>query len=136
HSARVSARRLRRDPRRGPGPARLPRALRCLRGGGSRDQCRAAFGRPGLGPRSQGPGRPYPSRHPRRRRTDALMASNSRRRVLVDAPPYPLAKVRELLAGNNVTVEAPPRPWAGDDVVGLLVDRPVTTADFDRLPAL
>jgi D-3-phosphoglycerate dehydrogenase len=57
-------------------------------------------------------------------------------RVLVDAPPYPLDIVRELLDGAGVEVDAPPRPWAGDDVVGLLVDRPLTEADFDRLPAL
>lgn len=60
----------------------------------------------------------------------------NRRRILVDVPPYPLDTVRQLLAGTGVTVEAPPRPWAGDDVVGLLVDRPLTEADFDRLPAL
>jgi D-3-phosphoglycerate dehydrogenase len=51
-------------------------------------------------------------------------------------PPYPLDTVRELLAGTGVTVEAPRRPWAGDDVVGLLVERPLSAADFERLPAL
>jgi len=57
-------------------------------------------------------------------------------RVLVDAPPYPLDIVRELLDGAGVEVDAPPRPWAGDDVVALLVDRPLTEAEIDRLPAL
>jgi D-3-phosphoglycerate dehydrogenase len=54
----------------------------------------------------------------------------------VDVPPYPVDTVRELLAGTGVVVDAPPRPWTGDDVVGLLVNRPVTEADFDRLPGL
>lgn len=58
------------------------------------------------------------------------------RRVLVDAPPYPLDVIRELLDGADVEVDAPARPWAGDDVVGLLIDRPISEADFARLPAL
>jgi D-3-phosphoglycerate dehydrogenase / 2-oxoglutarate reductase len=61
---------------------------------------------------------------------------SSLRRVLVDAPPYPLDVVRKLLDGAGAEVDAPPRPWSGDDVVGLLIDRPVTEADFARLPAL
>ena len=60
----------------------------------------------------------------------------ARPRVLVDAPPYPIEVVRELLNGAGVEVDAPSRPWAGDDVVGLLVDRPIGAADLDRLPAL
>jgi D-3-phosphoglycerate dehydrogenase len=54
----------------------------------------------------------------------------------VDVPPYPVDTVRELLAGTGVIVDARPRPWAGDDVVGLLVERSITEADFDRLPGL
>lgn len=57
-------------------------------------------------------------------------------RVLADAPPFPLEVVRDLLAGTGVAVEAPPRPWSGDDVVGLLVWEPVDQADFERLPGL
>lgn len=59
-------------------------------------------------------------------------------RVLVDAPPFPLALVRELLGPTGVEVEARPRPWAGDDVIGLLVTIQdlVTESDFSRLPAL
>src|SRR2546429_2435304 len=64
------------------------------------------------------------------------MPGRSQHRVLVDAPPYPLDVVRNLLDGAGVNVDAPPRPWSGDDVVGLLIDRPVTEADFARLPAL
>ena len=64
------------------------------------------------------------------------MAGTAPRRVLVDAPPYPIETIRQLLEGTGVAVESPPRPWTGDDVVGLLVDRPITAADFDRLPAL
>ena len=64
------------------------------------------------------------------------MPGRSQHRVLVDAPPYPLDVVRNLLDGAGVDVDAPPRPWSGDDVVGLLIDRPVTEADFARLPAL
>jgi D-3-phosphoglycerate dehydrogenase len=51
-------------------------------------------------------------------------------------PPYPVDTVRELLAGTGVVVDAPPRPWTGDDVVGLLVEGPMAEADFDRLPSL
>lgn len=57
-------------------------------------------------------------------------------RVLLDAPPFSLADVRVLLAGAGVAVEAPPRPWAGDDVVGLLVWGPLEEPDFARLPRL
>jgi D-3-phosphoglycerate dehydrogenase / 2-oxoglutarate reductase len=58
-----------------------------------------------------------------------------RRRVLVDEL-FPLEDVRAVLDGAGVEAEAPPRPWAGDDVVGLLVWEPVTEEDFGRLPAL
>lgn len=57
-------------------------------------------------------------------------------RVLVDVPPFPIELVRELLAGTGIAVEARPRPWAGDDVVGLLVWDSVTEDDFAHLPAL
>jgi D-3-phosphoglycerate dehydrogenase / 2-oxoglutarate reductase len=57
-------------------------------------------------------------------------------RVLVDSPPFPLELVQGVLAGVGVTVEARPRPWAGDDVTGALAWEPVTEADFARLPGL
>jgi D-3-phosphoglycerate dehydrogenase / 2-oxoglutarate reductase len=57
-------------------------------------------------------------------------------RVLVDAPPFPLELVRELLAPTGAVVEGKPRPWSGDDVVGLLVWDAVSAADLARLPAL
>jgi D-3-phosphoglycerate dehydrogenase len=58
-------------------------------------------------------------------------------RVLVDAPPIPLEVVGELLRGAGVEVEALPRPWSGDDVVGLLVwGRPLRRAELERLPGL
>ena len=40
------------------------------------------------------------------------------------------------MEGRNLAIEAPGRPWAGEDVVGLLVWRAVTAADIDRLPGL
>jgi D-3-phosphoglycerate dehydrogenase / 2-oxoglutarate reductase len=57
-------------------------------------------------------------------------------RVIVEPPIFPLEAVRPLLAGTNVAVEAPPRPWSGDDVVGLLVWQAVSDADMARLPRL
>lgn len=57
-------------------------------------------------------------------------------RVFVEAPPYPLEVVRALLSGTGIVVEAPARPWSGDDVVGVLIERPFTADDFGRLPAL
>lgn len=57
-------------------------------------------------------------------------------RVFVDAPPYPLELVRELLGETRVAVEAPPRPWSGREVLGALVDLAFTAHDFERLPAL
>ena len=56
--------------------------------------------------------------------------------MLVDAPPFPLELVRELLAPTGAVVEGKPRPWSGDDVVGLLVWDAVSAADMARLPAL
>jgi D-3-phosphoglycerate dehydrogenase / 2-oxoglutarate reductase len=56
-------------------------------------------------------------------------------RVLVDAPPFPLEIVRDVLDGVGAAEDAP-RPWAGDDVVGLLAWDPVEEQDFQRLPAL
>lgn len=57
-------------------------------------------------------------------------------RVLADAPPFPLEAVGSLLAEVGVAVEAPPRPWEGDDVVGLLAWRPVDEEDLARMPAV
>ena len=58
------------------------------------------------------------------------------RRVLVEPPVFPVDGVRELFAGSDVAVETRPRPWTGDDVLGLLVWQAVTEADLARLPAL
>jgi phosphoglycerate dehydrogenase-like enzyme len=55
---------------------------------------------------------------------------------MVDAPPFPLPLVRELLAPTGALVEAQPRPWRGDDVVGLLVWDAVSASDLLRLPGL
>lgn len=60
----------------------------------------------------------------------------SNQRVLVDAPPFPIELVRELLAPTGAVVDALPRPWSGDDVAGLLVWDPVSAADLEQLPAL
>jgi D-3-phosphoglycerate dehydrogenase / 2-oxoglutarate reductase len=57
-------------------------------------------------------------------------------RVLVDGPPFPLEVAREILAPTGVVVETVPRPWTGDDIVGLLSWDRVTAADVQRLPAL
>src|SRR2546425_4834869 len=58
------------------------------------------------------------------------------RRVLVEPPVFPVDRVRELFSGSDVAVEARPRPWTGDDVVGLLVWQAVAEEDMARLPAL
>jgi D-3-phosphoglycerate dehydrogenase len=57
-------------------------------------------------------------------------------RVLVEAPPFPLDMVRELLAPTGARVEAGAAPWSGDDVAGLLVWHSVTADDLARLPRL
>src|SRR2546423_7786621 len=58
------------------------------------------------------------------------------RRVLVEPPVFRVDGVRDLFAGSDVAVETRPRPWTGDDVVGLLVWQAVTEEDMGRLPAL
>jgi D-3-phosphoglycerate dehydrogenase len=55
---------------------------------------------------------------------------------MVDAPPFPLQLVGELLATTGARPEALPRPWRGDDVVGLLIWEPVGAVDMERLPGL
>ena len=59
-------------------------------------------------------------------------------RVLVGDPHFSLEGVRDLLADAPVAVEAAEPPWAGDDVVALLVgpDYPVAAAYLERLPGL
>jgi D-3-phosphoglycerate dehydrogenase len=57
-------------------------------------------------------------------------------RVLVDAPPFPLDVVRTILAPTGALVDARPRPWQGDDVVGLLAWDAVRASDLERLPGL
>jgi D-3-phosphoglycerate dehydrogenase / 2-oxoglutarate reductase len=58
-------------------------------------------------------------------------------RVLVADPFYSLDEMAEILDGV-AEVEAAEAPWAGDDVVGLLVgpDQPVGSEELARLPAL
>ena len=58
------------------------------------------------------------------------------RRVIVEPPVFPLEAVRALLDGTNVVVNDTPRPWSGDDVIGLLVWRAVSAADMAGLPGL
>ncbi|MFN0154059.1 MAG: C-terminal binding protein [Gaiella sp.] len=57
-------------------------------------------------------------------------------RVLVDPGEYPVAVAAGVLEGLGVTVEAPARPWDGEDVVGAITWYPLGAVDFDRLPAL
>jgi phosphoglycerate dehydrogenase-like enzyme len=57
-------------------------------------------------------------------------------RVLVEAPPYPVDVVRELLAPTGAGVEVGAAPWSGDDVAGLLIWQTVTAEDMARLPNL
>lgn len=59
-----------------------------------------------------------------------------RRRVLVEVPPIALDAVISALARTGVEVEAAPRPWSGDDVVGVLFWEPLAEADLRRLPGL
>jgi D-3-phosphoglycerate dehydrogenase / 2-oxoglutarate reductase len=59
-------------------------------------------------------------------------------RVVVGDQVYDPERVRALLAGTGVTIAEGREPWAGEDVVGLLVgtETEVRAADLDRLPAL
>jgi D-3-phosphoglycerate dehydrogenase len=59
-------------------------------------------------------------------------------RVVVDDAGFSVERVRELLDGLGVEVASGGEPWAGDDVVGLLIgtDVRVREDDFERLPAL
>ena len=58
-------------------------------------------------------------------------------RVLVGDPYYSLEEVAEIV-GDLAEVQQADAPWAGEDVVALLVspDQPVGVAELDRLPAL
>ncbi len=57
-------------------------------------------------------------------------------RVLADDDGYPIDVAAAVLAGLDVLVEALPRPWSGEDVVGVLTWYPLTAADMALLPAL
>ena len=59
-------------------------------------------------------------------------------RVVVGDQVYDPGRVGELLDGTGVSVSEGREPWAGEDVVGLLVgtETVVRAADLDRLPAL
>ena len=58
-------------------------------------------------------------------------------KVLVADPYYALEEVAEII-GDLAEVERAHAPWAGDDVVGLLIspDQEVGATELDRLPAL
>jgi D-3-phosphoglycerate dehydrogenase len=60
----------------------------------------------------------------------------AQQRVLVEAPPYPIDVVRELLAPTGVELEVRQDASRVDDVAGLLVAGTVSAADIERLPAL
>jgi len=57
-------------------------------------------------------------------------------KIIVEPPVFHADAVRRLLDRAELIVEAPARPWAGDDVVGLLVWQAVSEADMARLPGL
>lgn len=57
-------------------------------------------------------------------------------RVFVERPVFEVERVRHLLDGLAVTVEAPTRPWEGDDVVGVLIWQAVSEEDMADLPKL
>jgi D-3-phosphoglycerate dehydrogenase len=59
-------------------------------------------------------------------------------RVVVGDPGFRVERVRELLNGLEVDVVTGGEPWAGEDVVALLIgtDVRVEVEDLDRLPAL
>ena len=43
------------------------------------------------------------------------------KKVLIEGPLFRVDTVTQLLAGIDVVIDSPPRPWSGDDVIGLLV---------------
>jgi D-3-phosphoglycerate dehydrogenase len=57
-------------------------------------------------------------------------------RVIAEAPLFPVDTVRELLDGTGLVVESIPRPWQGDDIVGVLIWQRISADDVDRLPGL
>jgi phosphoglycerate dehydrogenase-like enzyme len=59
-------------------------------------------------------------------------------RVVVADPGFRVDRVRELLNGLELDVVSGGEPWAGDDVVALLIgtDVRVEAEDLARLPAL
>jgi D-3-phosphoglycerate dehydrogenase / 2-oxoglutarate reductase len=59
-------------------------------------------------------------------------------RVVVGDPGFRVDRVRKLLHGHELDVVSGGEPWAGDDVVALLIgtDVRVTAEDLARLPAL
>jgi D-3-phosphoglycerate dehydrogenase len=66
--------------------------------------------------------------------------------VIVEPPVFTVETVGEYLSatpslalptrGREIVVEAPTRPWTGDDVVGLLIWQAITDADMGQLPGL
>lgn len=56
--------------------------------------------------------------------------------MIVEPPVFTVDNVREYLSGAEFEIEAPPRPWTGDDVAGLLIWQRVSAEDMQRLPAL
>lgn len=59
-----------------------------------------------------------------------------KKRIIVEPPVFTIDNVREYLRDDDLEIDAPPRPWAGDDVVGLLIWQRVSAEDIERLPAL
>ena len=57
-------------------------------------------------------------------------------RIIVEPPVIPLESARDLLDDIDVVVDAPPRPWTGEDVVALLAWQAVSESDMARLPNL
>lgn len=56
--------------------------------------------------------------------------------MIVEPPVFTVDNVRGYLGEDDFEVEAPPRPWTGDDVAGLLIWQRLSADDLDRLPAL
>ena len=70
------------------------------------------------------------------RRGPPYKGEGETKKVLIEGPLFRVDTVTQLLAGIDVVIESPPRPWSGDDVIGLLVWKHVTASDMEQLPNL
>src|ERR671937_2225345 len=70
------------------------------------------------------------------RRGPPYKGEGETKKVLIEGPLFRVDTVTQLLAGIDVVIESPPRPWSGDDVIGLLVWKHVTASDMKPLPNL